>query len=241
MHAQFISDLHLDASRPDATRTLLAFLAGPAREADALYILGDLFEAWVGDDAADDHALAVARALAAYAASGRRCGFVAGNRDFLLGPAFARRAGLELLPEETTITVAGERALLMHGDTLCTADIAYQRYRRLVHRPGVQAAFLALPVALRRGVARRLRARSGAASATKPDYIMDVDPGAVRAAIDRHRVGLLIHGHTHRPAIHALAGAGGPARRVVLGAWHTAGSVLRFAGGEPELVSLPFA
>jgi UDP-2,3-diacylglucosamine hydrolase len=240
MRAQFISDLHLDASRPAATRAFLAFLTGPARDAEALYILGDLFEAWVGDDAADDHARDVAHALADFTASGRRCGFVAGNRDFLVGAAFARRAGLELLAEETTATVAGEPALLMHGDTLCTSDLAYQRYRRVVHRPVVQAAFLALPATVRRGVARRLRARSGAASATKPDHIMDVDPTAVRAALDRHGVRLLIHGHTHRPGIHVLGTAGGPARRVVLGAWHTAGSVLRFAGGEPELVSLPF-
>jgi UDP-2,3-diacylglucosamine hydrolase len=240
MRAQFISDLHLDASRPDATRAFLAFLAGPAREADALFILGDLFEAWVGDDATDDHARDVARALADFTATGRRCGFVAGNRDFLLGPAFARRAGLELLAEESQATVAGQPALLMHGDTLCTADLAYQRYRRVVHQRAVQAAFLALPVAIRRAVARRLRARSGAASSTKPDHIMDVDGDAVRAAIDRHGVRLLIHGHTHRPGVHAVAGTAGPARRVVLGAWHTAGSVLRFAGGEPELVSLPF-
>lgn len=240
MRAQFISDLHLDASRPDATRAFVAFLAGPAREADVLFILGDLFEAWVGDDAADDHARDVGQALAAYTASGRRCGFVAGNRDFLLGPAFARHAGLELLPEETPATVAGQPALLMHGDTLCTADVAYQRYRRVVHQPVVQAAFLALPAGLRRRVARRLRARSGTASATKPDHIMDVDPAAVRAAIDRHGARLLIHGHTHRPGIHAVTGAAGPARRIVLGAWHTAGSALRFAGGEPELISLPF-
>jgi UDP-2,3-diacylglucosamine hydrolase len=240
MAPQFVSDLHLDPGRPAATACFLRFLAGPARDGDQLFILGDLFEAWLGDDAADDHARKVMAALRDYAATGRTVGFLHGNRDFLVGPAFAAATGSTLLADEAVTVVAGRRALLMHGDTLCTGDAAYQRYRALVHRPGVRRAFLALPAALRRRLAGYLRSRSQAANATKPMAIMDVSPSAVAAVMDRHGVELLIHGHTHRPAIHRPAGAGAGGTRVVLGAWHESGSVLRFAGTEPELVTLPF-
>jgi UDP-2,3-diacylglucosamine hydrolase len=179
-------------------------------------------------------------ALRDYAATGRAVGFLRGNRDFLVGQAFAAATGASLLADEAVTTVGGRRALLMHGDTLCTDDAAYQRYRAVVHRPGVRRAFLALPAALRRGLASYLRSRSQAANATKPAAIMDVSPAAVAAAMDRHGVDLLIHGHTHRPAIHRPAGGSGSGTRIVLGAWHEAGSVLRFAGPEPELVTLPF-
>lgn len=240
MPALLVSDLHLDASRPEATTCFLRFLAGPGRDADQLYILGDLFEAWVGDDAADAHGSAVAAALAAFTATGRRCAFLAGNRDFLLGSGFATRAGIELLADEHVAELAGVRALLMHGDLLCTDDRAYQRYRALVHRPLVRAAFLSLPVAIRRRVAAHLRVRSQAANAGKAESIMDVNGRAVRSALDRHGVTTLVHGHTHRPAIHSIETSSGPGQRIVLGAWHTAGSVLRFTGIRPELVSLPF-
>jgi UDP-2,3-diacylglucosamine hydrolase len=240
MAPQFVSDLHLDPARPAATDCFLRFLAGPARDGDQLFILGDLFEAWLGDDAADDHAGTVMAALQDYSASGRALGFLPGNRDFLIGPAFAAATGATLLADEALTAVAGRRALLMHGDTLCTGDAAYQRYRAVVHRPAVRRAFLALPAALRRRLARYLRSRSRAANASKPAAIMDVTPAAVDDAMDRHGVDLLIHGHTHRPAVHRPAVAGGRGTRVVLGAWHEAGSVLRFAGSEPELVTLPF-
>jgi UDP-2,3-diacylglucosamine hydrolase len=240
MAPQFVSDLHLDPGRPAATACFLRFLAGPARDGDQLFILGDLFEAWLGDDAADEHATTVMAALRDYAATGRAVGFLRGNRDFLVGQAFAAATGASLLADEAVTTVGGRRALLMHGDTLCTDDAAYQRYRAVVHRPGVRRAFLALPAALRRGLASYLRSRSQAANATKPAAIMDVSPAAVAAAMDRHGVDLLIHGHTHRPAIHRPAGGSGSGTRIVLGAWHEAGSVLRFAGPEPELVTLPF-
>lgn len=240
MAPQFVSDLHLDPARPAATACFLRFLAGPARDCDQLFILGDLFEAWLGDDAADDHAAVVLAALRDYTGTGRSVGFLPGNRDFLVGPAFAAATGATLLADEAVTTVAGRRALLMHGDTLCTGDAAYQRYRAVVHQPVVRGAFLALPAALRRRLARNLRARSQAANATKPAAIMDVSTAAVAAAMNRHGVDLLVHGHTHRPAIHRLAAAGGRGTRVVLGAWHEAGCVLRFAGPEPELVTLPF-
>jgi UDP-2,3-diacylglucosamine hydrolase len=241
MSAQFVSDLHLDPGSPAATDCFLRFLAGPARDGDRLFILGDLFEAWLGDDAADDHALTVIKALRGYVDSGRSVGFLPGNRDFLVGAGFADATGARPLPDEAVTRVAGRRALLMHGDTLCRDDVAYQRYRAVVHRPGLRRAFLALPAGLRRRLARQLRARSQAANAGKPAAIMDVTPAAVDEAMNRHGVELLIHGHTHRPAIHRPAGAAGRGTRIVLGAWHEAGSVLRFAGGTPELVTLPFA
>lgn len=240
MTAVFVSDLHLDASRPAATACFLRFLAGPARQADDLYILGDLFEAWTGDDAAGPHEREVGQALARFTAAGHRGHFVRGNRDFLVGKRFTTATGLALLPDESVIDLPGTRALLMHGDTLCTGDEVYQRYRRLVHHRGVQAAYLQLPISLRRRIARYARRRSAAANAGKPPAIMDVDPGAVAAALRRHGVDLLIHGHTHRPGVHAVDADGVPARRIVLGDWYTQGSVLWWTPAGPELRALNF-
>jgi UDP-2,3-diacylglucosamine hydrolase len=241
MAPQFVSDLHLDPARPAATACFLDFLAGAARDGDGLFILGDLFEAWLGDDAADEHAATVIAALRRYADTGRSLGFMPGNRDFLVGAGFAAATGAGLLGDEAVTVIAGQRALLMHGDTLCTDDTAYQRYRAVVRRPVVSRAFLALPAAARRRLARYLRTRSRAANATKPAAIMDVNPAAVATCMARHGVDLLIHGHTHRPAIHRPAAAGGGGTRIVLGAWHEAGSVLRFGSAGPELAALPFS
>jgi UDP-2,3-diacylglucosamine hydrolase len=241
MAPQFVSDLHLDPARPAATACFLRFLEGAARDGDGLYILGDLFEAWLGDDAADDHAATVLVALRRYADTGRHLGFLRGNRDFLVGAGFAAATGAVLLADESVVPVAGERTLLMHGDTLCTDDLAYQRFRTVVRRPGVARAFLALPASARRRLAGWLRARSSAANATKPAAIMDVNPAAVAACMARHGVGLLIHGHTHRPAIHRPASGQAGGTRIVLGAWHEAGSVLRFGTAGPELATLPFS
>jgi UDP-2,3-diacylglucosamine hydrolase len=240
MTALFVSDLHLDAARPAATDCFLRFLGGAARDAGALYILGDLFEAWTGDDAAGPHEQEVMAALRRYTGTGRRCLVLRGNRDFLLGPRFAAETGTTLLPDEALAEVAGTRALLMHGDTLCTDDHAYQRYRRLVHRHGVQAVYLGLPPALRSGIAAWARRRSMAANAGKPAAIMDVNQAAVTDALRRHGVRLLIHGHTHRPAVHALEVDGQMARRIVLGDWYAQGSVLQWTAAGPELRALAF-
>lgn len=236
----FISDLHLDASRPAATDCFLRFLAGPALDAGTLYILGDLFEAWTGDDAAGPHEQAVIAGIRRYTGTGRQCLVLHGNRDFLLGPRFAADTGSALLPDEVLVDVSGTRALLMHGDTLCTDDHAYQRYRRLVHRPPVQAAYLALPAGLRSGIAAYARRRSQAANAGKPATVMDVSHAAVADALRRHGVQLLIHGHTHRPAVHALEVDGQRARRIVLGDWYAQGSVLGWTAAGPELRALAF-
>jgi UDP-2,3-diacylglucosamine hydrolase len=240
MTALFVSDLHLDASRPAATDCFLRFLAGPARDAGDLYIMGDLFEAWTGDDAAGPHEQEILAGLRRYSDSGRRCSFLRGNRDFLVGSRFAAETGAVLLPDESLVDVEGTRALLMHGDTLCTDDRAYQRYRRLVHHPAVQALYLGLPVRLRSGIAAWARRRSVAANAGKPAAIMDVNPLAVRDALRRHDVRLLIHGHTHRPAVHALEVDGQMARRIVLGDWYAQGSVLQWTAAGPELRALAF-
>ena len=179
-------------------------------------------------------------ALRRYTSAGCKCFFLRGNRDFLVGPRFVADTGAILLKDETLTEVEGTPALLMHGDTLCTDDRAYQRYRRLVHRPAVQALYLGLPVRVRSAIATVARRRSTAANAGKPASIMDVNPAAVTDALRRHGVRLLIHGHTHRPAVHALEVDGQPARRVVLGAWYDAGCVLRWTTAGPNLQTLPF-
>jgi UDP-2,3-diacylglucosamine hydrolase len=241
MTALFVSDLHLDASRPAATDCFLRFLSGPARDAVSLYILGDLFEAWAGDDAADHHEREILAALRRYTATGRRCQFLRGNRDFLVGARFAAETGTTLLPDEAPVDLGGTRALLMHGDSLCTDDRAYQRYRRLVHNPTAQALFLGLPARFRSGVFAYARRRSSTANAGKAAAIMDVNPLAVTNVLRRHRVQLLIHGHTHRPAVHALEVDGQMARRIVLGDWYTQGSVLEWTTSGPELRTLAFS
>ena len=241
MTSLFVSDLHLDASRPAATDCFLRFLAGPARDAGTLYILGDLFEAWSGDDAAGVHEQDILHALRRYTTAGCRHYFLKGNRDFLVGSRFAAESGAALLDDETVIEIDNHRALLMHGDTLCTDDRAYQRYRHLVRRPMVQSLYLALPIGLRSGITAYARRRSMRANAGKPAAIMDVNPLAVADALRRHGVQLMIHGHTHRPAIHALDLDGRPARRIVLGAWYEQGSVLYWSKSGPDLRALRFS
>lgn len=240
MTALFISDLHLAATRPAATHCFLRFLAGSARDAGTLYILGDLFEAWTGDDAAGPHEQDILAALRRYTSTGRRCQFLRGNRDFLVGSRFVADTGVTLLADEAVVEVTGTRALLMHGDTLCTDDHAYQRYRRLVHHPVTQALYLGLPVRLRSGIAAFARHRSMVANTGKPPAIMDVNPSAVAEALRRHHVQHLIHGHTHRPAVHELDIDGQTARRIVLGDWYTQGSVLYWTETGPELRALAF-
>ena len=233
MTTLFISDLHLDASRPEITRLFLAFLEGEAAEADALYILGDLFEAWIGDDASDALGDDVADALARLHARGVPCFYLHGNRDFLLGDAYARRARLTLLPDPSLVQIGGETVLLMHGDTLCTDDAPYQAFRTQTRDPKWQRAFLARPIAERQQFAAQARAESQRYTKSLADAITDVNADSVSSALSAHRVETLIHGHTHRPAIHVLGSAN--ARRIVLGDWYEQGSLLRLAEGTVEL------
>jgi len=215
----FISDLHLDAARPRTVEAFERFLAAEARSTQALYILGDLFESWIGDDDDSDLARDVARKLRAVSDSGVPIFFMHGNRDFLLGEAYAARSGMTLLADPTVIELAGERTLLMHGDTLCTDDVGYQKFRTLVRDPQWQRDFLAKPLAARRAFAEHARGESRAQTAMKASDIMDVNQDAVESAMRHHQVQRLIHGHTHRPATHRFRLDGRDAVRIVLPAW----------------------
>lgn len=240
----FLSDLHLSPDRPALVDAFRAFCAGPARTADRVYLLGDLFDSWIGDDQLREPvALAVANAMRGLADAGVPVGVMQGNRDFLLGERFAREAGATLLPEQTVVDVAGVPTLLLHGDELCTDDQAYARYRAVVRSPKGQRRFLALPYAVRRGIGRYLRGRSRSAIADKPEMIMDVAGTAVDAAFRTAGVTRIIHGHTHRPARHHLVVDGRPCERWVLADWYEHGSYLAFDtfGGQMHEVAPPAA
>ena len=240
MATLFIADLHLQTEEPAITAGFLRFLAGEARQADALYILGDLFEAWIGDDDPNPLHQRVAAAIRALVDSGVPCYFIHGNRDFLLGKRFARESGMQLLPQEKVLELYGRKVLIMHGDTLCTDDAGYQAFRAKVHQPWLQTLFLALPLFIRHRVAAKMRADSRAANSSKSLAIMDVNQQAVIEAMEKHRVQWLIHGHTHRPAVHQLTANEAPAFRAVLGAWHSEGSMIRVSESDVELVQFPF-
>lgn len=241
MSTLFIADLHLDESRPDIVQLFVRFLREEAARAAALYILGDLFETWIGDDAPNAAGDAAAAGLAELRRQGVPCFYIHGNRDFLLGDAWARRAGLSLLPDPSLIAIEGKPVLLMHGDRLCTDDVAYQTFRARSHTPAWQHEFLARSLAERKAIAAGARAESRRHTATVDERITDVNPEAVSAALRAQGARLLIHGHTHRPADHAIRVDGEPARRIVLGDWYEQGSVLRLRDGRFELATLPLA
>ena len=222
----FISDLHLDAQRPAATEMFLRLVGGRARQADALYILGDLFEVWVGDDDDSPLAITVCEALKGCTACGVPVYIMRGNRDFLLGRRFMVRSGASLLDDPASIDLYGSGVLLTHGDLLCTDDTQYLAYRREVRSPGWQQEFLARPLTERRRLAAGMREASDSAKQDKSGTIMDVSPVAVADMMRQHAVRQLIHGHTHRPGIHDFELDGLPAKRTVLGDWYSGGSLL---------------
>lgn len=213
----FVSDLHLSCRQPALTRLFVRLLEQRAPEARQLYILGDLFDAWIGDD--DDPLPEVRAALKRLTDQGTRCSIMHGNRDFLLGRRFARATGCELIPDPYLVQLDGEPVLLMHGDLLCTDDLAYQRFRRRVRNPLVQRLFLWSPLSRRRRIAADYRQRSGEAMATKSSQIMDVNSAAVIRQMRRFKVRRLVHGHTHRPQDHSLSVDGERALRQVLSDW----------------------
>ena len=243
MTTLFISDLHLDPAHPAITALLLDFLAQRGRQADALYILGDLFEAWIGDDDDAELGQTVAAALRALTDQGVPGYFLHGNRDFLIGERFAAASGLQLLPESIVIELAGEPVLLLHGDTLCTDDVDYQAFRAQVRTPAWQTRTLALPLTQRRALAGQLRETSQQALQQKVTEITDVNLAEVDRVMCARGVRSLIHGHTHRPAIHQWLLDGQAARRAVLGDWHQQGSVLccDAAGWRLETLPMPGA
>jgi UDP-2,3-diacylglucosamine hydrolase len=224
MATLFISDLHLKPGAPRLSHILLEFLAGAACAADALYVLGDLFEAWPGDDAAaDPYNAPVIGAFRALSDRAVPLYFQHGNRDFLLGAEFARATGGKLLADELVVDLHGTRTLLMHGDQLCTDDVAYQQFRAQVRNPAWQQALLRQPLAARKHLAQQLREGSDTAKSGKTMDIMDANAEAVAAAFRRHGVTRLIHGHTHRPARHVHAVDGRDCERIVLADWRDAG------------------
>lgn len=240
MSTLFISDLHLDDSRPHITSLFKQYLASDeVRQADALYILGDLVEAWVGDDDDAELPQRIARATSAVRDAGVPVYFMAGNRDFLLGEAYAARAGLTLIEDGAVHDLYGTPTLLMHGDVLCTDDTVYQQVRREVRTPAWKAQVLSMPLAARRALAVKSRAESRAYTSGTQETLMDVNADAVAQAMRHAGVTHLIHGHTHRPAVHHFALDGKQAERIVLGDWYEQGSVLRVSEEGRALHAMP--
>jgi UDP-2,3-diacylglucosamine hydrolase len=234
----FISDLHLDEKHPAITQLFFAFLNHAAKTMDALYILGDLFEVWIGDDDKNSFHQSIIDAFRMATDQGLPIYFMHGNRDFLLGKKFLRATNGKLLADEEVIHLYGERVLLMHGDTLCTQDVKYLKFRKKARNIFLQKLFLLKSLKKRRQIADNMRAASQMHTANLAMEIMDVTPEAVTAVMKKHQVNYLIHGHTHRPYIHTLTANHPPALRIVLGAWHETGSALTWnERGERELIS----
>lgn len=239
MSVLFISDLHLEAERPDISRAFLHFLTTRAHGAEALYILGDFFEVWVGDDAMDDFQRSIAAALRRLSDTGTRIWLMHGNRDFMLGKRFCREAGCSVLREGSVVELYGEPVLLLHGDSLCTRDESYQRLRRRLRNPVSLWLLRNLPLATRHKLARKLREASRLRTREKAAEIVDVTPEVVPQVMTTHGVRTLIHGHTHRPAVHKLQIDGENAQRIVLGDWDRQGWVLEVDERGYRLESFP--
>ena len=238
MTALVISDLHLSRAEPDITARCLGFLKDKARGTAALYILGDLFESWLGDDDPDPELGRVTSALADVAGSGVAVYLMHGNRDFLVGDGFARATGATLLTDPTIVTHAGVRLLMTHGDALCIDDVPYQKLRATVRDPALKRAFLRLPLRTRATVIGEAREGSKAHTSAQSMAQMDVNDGAVEDAFRRAGVDVILHGHTHRPGVHDLVVDGRPRRRIVLSDWYSSGSYVLIDRGEVTLHGL---
>ncbi|MBI2802739.1 MAG: UDP-2,3-diacylglucosamine diphosphatase [Gammaproteobacteria bacterium] len=222
----FASDLHLSPQRPDRAQVFFEFLEVAGAHAEAVYLLGDLVEFWLGDDDPDPLHRALVDALNTLTARGVRLSVSVGNRDFLMGPAFCAGTGAALLPDYHVIDLFGRRTLLTHGDLLCVKDVQYQQFRRLVRDPTKQQRFLGQTLEQRRQIASQTRTGTQESMLAKDDFIMDADENEVASVMSAHQVTHLIHGHTHRPQIHHFTLAGQPAQRVVLGDWYAGNEVL---------------
>jgi len=236
----FIADLHLAQNRPDITACFLSFLKNEAPNAQALYILGDLFEYWVGDDDDSPFILEISRAINTLAKLGCKIYFIHGNRDFLLGNRFAKQSGMVLLPEVTLIDLYGKPVVIMHGDTLCTRDVGYQAFRKKSRSWWWQTMIKSLPLFVRRKIANNYRDKSAFATAMKSQEIMDVTESEVVRCLEQQQSQLLIHGHTHRPNIHQLKANQQNAKRIVLGDWYEQGAWLKVTPDTMELMNNPF-
>jgi len=235
---RFISDLHLDKERPEIIQLFSQFLRSQATRSESLYILGDLFEYWIGDDQPLTGLEPVIESLQSLTAAFVPVYFIHGNRDFLIGESFATTTGITLLPESAVIDVYGRPALIMHGDTLCTDDTDYQQMRGMLRHTDWQTQFLSLSLEERTQQALQLRQKSLSATKDKKENIMDVNAETVEKIMHNNNVDLLIHGHTHRPAIHELSIQDKKAQRIVLGDWYSQGSVLRMSPDSLELISI---
>lgn len=235
-----ISDLHLEEGRPDITRAFLGLLNGRAREAESLYILGDFFEAWIGDDAMSPFQRSICQALRALSDSGTRVFLMHGNRDFMIGQAFCKAAGCTLLKDPSVVNFNGEPVLLMHGDSLCTRDEAYMRMRRYLRHPLTLWVLRHLPLSTRHKLAGKLRSESRAQTRMKANDIVDVTPEEVPRVMNESGVKTLIHGHTHRPAVHDVQLGETTAQRIVLGDWDREGWLLQIDESGFHLESFGF-
>jgi len=234
----FISDLHMEADRPDIADQFLRFLETEALNADALYILGDLFESWVGDDDPNAHYAWVKQGLKKLTRKDVPVYFMHGNRDFMIGDDFATETGVQILDDPVCIDCHDQRVLLSHGDAYCTDDVEYQAIRKMTRDPQWQAMMLSKSLKERLAFAEQARAASLAHGGNIDEVISDVNADAIQQAFVTARVSTMLHGHTHRPAVHDLVVAGQPAQRIVLGDWYEQGSVVRWSDAGPELCTL---
>lgn len=239
MATLFISDLHLEPARPEIGEQFLAFLAGPARTADALYILGDLFEAWIGDDDPNPYYAQMRSAIRELSDSGVPVFFMHGNRDFMIGQQFAAEAGVTLLDDPHPLELHGENLLLSHGDALCTDDVEYQQVRAMTRNPDWQAMMLSKSIEERIAFAVQAREQSLARGESMTDDIADVNQGAVEQVLRDSGADILLHGHTHRPAVHPFHVDDRPVHRIVLGDWYEQGSMVEWDEDGPRLEELP--
>lgn len=238
MSTLFISDLHLEVERPDISKHFLEFLQTEATEAESLYILGDLFEAWVGDDDPNAHYFKIKRGLRKLVDSGVPTYFMHGNRDFMIGRDFANETGIEILDDPHRVDMYGQKALLSHGDALCTDDIQYQQIRKMTRDPDWQATMRAKPLKERLRIAEEARRQSLERTVNMDMDIMDVNQEAVRTTIQEYGVDVLLHGHTHRPGVHTIDLGPRKAKRIVLGDWYAQGSVVRWNLRGPRLETM---
>ncbi|KGY12878.1 UDP-2,3-diacylglucosamine hydrolase [Vibrio tubiashii] len=241
MTTLFISDLHLSPARPDITECFVRFMREEAIHAEALYVLGDLFEFWIGDDDRSDFACSIRDEFKALTDSGIPCFFTQGNRDFLVGNRFSHQTGVKLLGDETVIDLYGRRAVILHGDTLCTQDVKYLEYRAKVHQPWLQWVFNRIPMLIKKKIVNKVQSDIKTEKQTKSLDIMDVTQSEVENVMRSHDVDLMIHGHTHRPNVHSFRVDNSDYTRIVLGDWYTQGSVLVYDQHGFELQQRPFA
>lgn len=227
MSILLIADLHLNEERPDITEAFLLFLRTKVPDCESLYILGDFFNVWLGDDAMGHFEKKIAASLSQVAETGVKIYIMHGNRDFAIGKTFCKLAGCELLNDPSQVDFYQQPVLLSHGDIFCTKDISYQRTRRLLRNPFILYVLRLLPVRIRKYIAVQIRTKSKHKRTQKKAEIMDVTPEVILSTLEQYQLQLLIHGHTHRPAVHQLVVNGKPAQRIVLGDWEPNGQVLR--------------